>query len=414
MQATSREVRNMDENVSKEIAKAAEVLGVEIEETETKFMEICKEHNLDPETESKYAVSLFRQWFSGKYAYKDAPQQESSGGGSFIKKAVGYFISVDASQDMGARFNEQIKAEYERDPTTAYDSTRVAIAIKDGDGYSVSRMYDGETQTKAVEALPANNYEVDTGKWIIPLDSMQAYGERKNPNYGKPLPASQNRMSGIFLGEVDGDAGLYFFSYKGEASKEFSPTPFKLLYFDCIRDSNVQNRVYGFKTGTLDSLKYNSDLEEPADEPDVVTMQNYTMEQAMDHYSPLLDLNRYHGQMADKRFAERFVITDGSVSNINMTPNKMGSRRMVITDLNSDFDYEGGSWAGTTCWIPPHLDVDFGLNSGVVVVGRTTQGRNDDGSLRDVSLNVSGILVTENRGVVVEPFEVEEEDLDWF
>ena len=77
MQATSREVRNMDENVSKEIAKAAEVLGVEIEETETKFMEICKEHNLDPETESKYAVSLFRQWFSGKYAYKDAPQQES-------------------------------------------------------------------------------------------------------------------------------------------------------------------------------------------------------------------------------------------------------------------------------------------------------------------------------------------------
>ena len=48
------------------------------------------------------------------------------------------------------------------------------------------------------------------------------------------------------------------------------------------------------------------------------------------------------------------------------------------------------------------------------MVGRTTQGRNDDGSLRDVSLNVSGILVTENRGVVVEPFEVEEEDLDWF
>jgi len=161
-------------------------------------------------------------------------------------------------------------------------------------------------------------------------------------------------------------------------------------------------------------LKYNSDLEEPADEPDIGTMQNYTMEQAMEHYSPLLDLNRYHSQMADKRFAEKFVITDGSVSSVNMTPNKMGSRRMTITDINSDFDYDGGSWAGTTCWVPPHIDIGFGLNSSVVVVARTTQGKNDDGSLRDVSLNVSGILCTENRGVVVEPFEAEEEDLDWF
>jgi hypothetical protein len=34
--------------------------------------------------------------------------------------------------------------------------------------------------------------------------------------------------------------------------------------------------------------------------------------------------------------------------------------------------------------------------------------------MRDVSLNLSGILCTNNMGVVAEPFVAEEEDLDWF
>ena len=87
---------------------------------------------------------------------------------------------------------------------------------------------------------------------------------------------------------------------------------------------------------------------------------------------------------------------------------------MVITDLNSDFDYEGGSWAGTTCWIPSNLEIDFGILSNVVVIGRTSQGRNEDGTPSDAMINVSGLFVVDNRGVVAEPFVAEEENLDWF
>ena len=235
-----------------------------------------------------------------------------------------------------------------------------------------------------------------------------------NRAYGKPLPATQIRMQAVFLGEVDGESGLYYFSYKGTAASEFTPRTFRLLHFDCIKDSNSPNRIYGFKTGTLESLKYNSDLgDEALPEPSIVDMQNYTMEMCLDNYSPLIDLNMYHSSVSDKNYAERFVITDGSVTNINMTPNRMGSRRITIADVNSDYSYDG-SWAGTTCWIPTHLDIDFGINSSVLVVGRTSQGRNEDGSMRDVSLNLSGILCVNNMGVVAEPFEVEEEDLDWF
>ena len=391
----------------KEIAKAAEVLEIDVSIAEEKYFEICKVNNLDPETEGRFALSLFRQWFSGKYQYKDAPQEESSS--SFIKKAAGFFISIDAAQDMGQRLNEQIKGEYERDSHDTYESGRVAEAVATDTGFAVSRMFKSEEQTKEVTDLPTNNFEVDAGKWIIPLDSMEKYGERPNPNYGKPLPASQSRMSGVFIGDVDEDRGMYYFSYKGEASKEFTPKTFTVVKMDVIRDSNNPNRIYGFKEGTLNSLEI-----EDEDTTDQLNLQNATMEYAMSNYSPLIDINRYHNTVSDKLWAERFVITDGSVSSINMTPNKLGSRRLTITDVNADYAYEGGSWAGTTCWVPPHLDIDFGLNSSVILVGRTTQGRNEDGSLRDVALNLSGVLCTENRGVIVEPFEAEEEDLDWF
>jgi hypothetical protein len=404
----------MDENMKNEISKAAEKLEMEVSVVEEKYQEICKGNNLDPNTDVLLARSLFRQWFSGAYQYKDAPVQETSNSGGFIKNAVGFFVSVNEPMDMGSRLNEQILEQYKRDPQTTFDSGRVATAVLTEGSYVVSRMHNGERQDKEVVELPENNTEVDNGQYVIPLDNIQKYGERVNRAYGKPLPATQIRMQAVFLGEVDGESGLYYFSYKGTAASEFTPRTFRLLHFDCIKDSNSPNRIYGFKTGTLESLKYNSDLgDEALPEPSIVDMQNYTMEMCLDNYSPLIDLNMYHSSVSDRNYAERFVITDGSVTNINMTPNRMGSRRITIADVNSDYSYDG-SWAGTTCWIPTHLDIDFGINSSVLVVGRTSQGRNEDGSMRDVSLNLSGILCVNNMGVVAEPFEVEEEDLDWF
>ena len=98
----------MEDKVNIEIAKAAEVLGIEVSVTETKYMEICETNNLNPIEDWALALSLFRQWFSVAYAYKDAPPQESSGN-SLVKKASGYFISLDAPRDMAKMQNERVK-----------------------------------------------------------------------------------------------------------------------------------------------------------------------------------------------------------------------------------------------------------------------------------------------------------------
>jgi hypothetical protein len=398
-----------NEKIENEIANAARVLDMEIEEVKKKYDSICETNDLTSADDWKLALSLFRQWFSGTRAYSDAPARESTGTNSLVKTANGFFISIDAARDMAAMQNERIKNEYMRDPDTTYEIGRIARATMNDMGtYDVSRMYEGEEQTRAAKELPKNNFEIESGEWIIPLDNLSAYASGPNPNYGKPLPHEQFRMAGVFIGDIEEDVGVYYFSYKGEASKSFNPKTFTSLTMQVIRDQTNTNRIYGFKQGTLESLEIDDR------QPEIHNYQNGIGELCSDNCSELIDLNRYHTTAAGKSYAERFVVTDGSVSSVNMTPNAYGTRRVTITDLNSDFDYEGGSWAGTTCWFPSHVDIDFGIGSSIIVVGRTSQGRNEDGSVGDVTLNVSGVLVAENRGQIVEPFQVEEEDLDWF
>ncbi len=397
-----------NENVKNEIANAARVLGMEMSEVEKKWSDICESNGLDPNNDWRLGLALLRQWFSGANAYKDAPQTSSSN--DLAKTARGFFVSLDAARDMAEMQNNRIKGEYEANPDQTYAIGRVAlVSLTDAGKYSVSKMEKGEEKSREFDELPKNSHEVEVNEWIIPLDNMPSYGTRTNPSFGKPLPETLFRSAGVFIGEVNGDKGLYYFSYKGESSKSFLPETFKMLEMTVIRDQNNTDRIYGFKKETLDSLSMVTD-----EQPTMAQIQESVMELAGEHYTQLVGLNMYHTEKQNEPYAKKFVITDGSVSSVNMTPNKFGTRRVTITDLNSDFDYEGGGWAGTTCWIPAHINIDFGIGSTVVIVGRTSQ-RVEDGVPGDATLNVSGLLVTEYRGSVVEPFETSEEsDLDWF
>jgi hypothetical protein len=98
-----------------------------------------------------------------------------------------------------------------------------------------------------------------------------------------------------------------------------------------------------------------------------------------------------------------------------MTPTKNGNRILTLDDLNTDFDFESDGWSGTTCWIPEHIDIDFGIGSNVIIVGRTSQSTDDMGNLQSPTINVNGIFVLDARGGSPEKIDfVEEETSDWF
>ena len=420
----------MNENVEKlenEMTKGADLLGITAEDASAKVDEICLQNGLDRQDaeDALVVLSLWRQYFSSvRMAQKQAdPESDdvsaTSTGSSWMKSAFGMFISLGEARDMMEVQRTQVRNEYLRDAETCLNMGKVALVSEkpnDPSSYTVTRVHDGETQVKDIENLPANRVEVDGG-WIIPLDAMKSYGTDANPNYGKPLPQSEFRRNAIFVGEVDGEMGKYYFNYKGESCKSFAPTTFEFVHFVCIKNRTNPSKIHGITDKTLASLMYNDDIpEENAAWKDTsnIVKSDVLMQLCEGNYSPLLDLDRYHSTVMSKDWDDRFVFTDGSVSSLNMTPTSNGNRILSITDLNSDFDYEGDGWSGTTCWIPPHIDIDFGIGSSVVVVGRTSQRTDDDGVLESSTINVEGILVTVRRGKSVETEIPVEEDTDWF
>jgi len=413
------------EKLMKEVELGAGRIGLPLEDAVLKIDEICQQNGLDKNEEPLIVMNLWRQYVASVMMSEkknstetnDSPTNAPSS--SWLKEAYGMFISLDEPRDMMEWNRTNVFNEYNMDKQTTLESGKVASINQFEDGtYQVIRYHEGERQERHIQTLPAGAMPLNEENWwIVPLDAVAKYREDPNPNYGKPLPKEEFRRSGVFVGEVDGKFGKYFFNYKGEASKAFEPPTFEWLSFNCIINSFDDSKIHGVKTTTLASLVLNSSLPDDAEtkrDMSQVSKPDKMMEYAREYYVPLSDLDRAHGMNLSKPYLERLVITDGNVASMILTPTANGNRIVSISDLNADFEYDGEGYVGTTCWIPSGIEIDFGVGSDVIVVGRTSQRTNEDGSLDSTTLNVSGLYVTSKRGKVVEVEIPLEDDTDWF
>ena len=409
---------DMNENIKEQVRKASSLLGMNDEEGMEKFMTIVTDNNLTLPNDEALALSLWRQYFMSAKTSKTTERKGNTG--SLVKKCFGFFISMDEARNINENLRNRLLAEYRRDANATLSSGKIAIAEEQADGkFNITRYHNDEEQQITKDSMPSGNVEVEDGVYLIALDNNKTkYNSMdKNPSYGSPLPEFNWRRSGIFVGKVDGgDVMVWNFSYRNEACKNFNAGTFNWVHFDAIPNDN--QRLNGFTDGTYNSLKFNTDLDTSDEMYIDVSSQNFVSilaETNPDKVVTLMELERVHQQNQMKDWGERYVITDGSVVNINMKATSNGNRILSITDLNSDFDYEGDSWGSTTCWVPSEMNIDFGIGSQVLIVGRTSQGTDENGMLRPVSINVSGLYVLERRGSV--SFDVPqdiEEDTDWF
>ena len=410
------EVKNMDENMKTEIENSAQYISMSAEEAKNKFEEICSENNI--ETTNPISKGLWRNYVANVRRTKESGKTESTGSDSFYKAAFGFFVSLDAPRDMMSWNRSKAKEEFLRDGDGALENGIVAVASQNDttQKWVVSRYHKGEYEEKTVSTLPAGAEETEDGRFYIPLDSTATYmNGGKNNNYGKPLPAEQMRRTGIFFGSLGtGEMQPYYFSYKNQGGVNFAPNSFEWVHFLCVANDNGTD-IYGATEITQTSLTLNSDMN-PENEL-YRDMSSFDFEDCLknnfdSHLVPLVEMDRAHIQRQALPSKERFVVTDGTVCNMNMTPTKNGNRIINITDLNAELDYENESGM-TTCWIPSHLTLDFGIGSTVVVVGRTSQRTTDEG-VEPTTINVAGILCTTRHGSAVEVSQPVEEDFDWF
>tara|TARA_R110002020_G_scaffold395933_1_gene605951 strand:- start:420 stop:1646 length:1227 start_codon:yes stop_codon:yes gene_type:complete len=401
----------MNENEIKEmIAKTANAIGMSDADALARFEDICSKNSVSVSEEPMLALNLWKEFYNSalRAQKKDSNTGTTRSSGGFYKSAFGFFASLDEARDMLARKNETMIADYRRDRDTSFSTGQVAV-FTDVDGKYEGRLTkDGQELVKVVETLPANHVDMDDGTYVVPLDTNDA--EWNKSRYGKPLAKSEWRRSGIFIGEVDGRMGKYFFNYKGDSTKDFTPKTFTFVHFECILNSNDNSKIHGGKSRTLESLVYNDELSTETQLPEY-NVQDALMEYSEGNFSPIIDLDAAHSTVMDKDYNDRFVFTDGDVTTVNMNPTKNGNRYFVLADFNSEFSLDDDN---LTCWTPPHIAIEFGIGSKVVVVGRTSQGTDEDGNLRPVSLNVNGILVTKARGGSPDEITHIEDDSDGF
>ena len=409
-------MKEINEKIMKEIEIGASHMGVSTEELVEKYRAICKENGM--EVDNDISVSLLRNYVRGNMPTKKG--NNNSGSNSLVKSAFGFFVSLEAPRDMMSWNRNKAREEYLRDNDKALEDGLVAVATDNGDDtYTIARYYKGDYGEKMVKNLVDGAEELEDGSIIIPLDSMPTYPSGvENRRYGKPLPKNEFRRSGIFYGSIDGgDMKSYYFSYKNQGGIDFAPDTFDWVHFKTIPSDDGLN-LYGMTMATKDSLIRNEGLN--PDTSDYRNMEGFDFSSCLyENYpkngTPLVDLDRLHTTLQMEATKDRFAIVEGTVVNQRMTPTANGNRILSITDKASDMELtEDDGDLATTCWIPEHININFGIGSTVLVVGRTSQ-RIVDGEAEPITINTSGLLVQEAVGnPIAEQEGVEDEDLDWF
>ena len=119
-----------------------------------------------------------------------------------------------------------------------------------------------------------------------------------------------------------------------------------------------------------------------------------------DYVADLIEIEDFHTTQKQNP-GMKLVVTDGIVSSMNLKRNeRTGNCVLWIEPADVNYGYEEEDLPDSTpCWIPQNIDIDFGVGSDVIIIGRTnqTQKKDDDGNYLDdewnpVSLNVFGIL----------------------
>ena len=393
---------------------AAKLLGMSLEDIQTKWSSIVSDNSLDlnVENELKLGLTLFRQWFTGMKAVKESGKENTGGG--LVKTGFGIILGIEDARDYEAYSRDQLVAEYMRDRNAAFNAGKFAYADGNAGDYTISQILNGELkERKWTKELPDSKMEVD-GRTIIPIDERKVLpwgGE--NPQFGYPRPASNWRRNIHFVGEVEGGTPQYWMiSAKNDTARDWNVKANEYLFIDLIWDSE-KNAAYPVKD-TLANVVYNSQVETPRDTSTMPPMRNLVADMLRPKVTGLVNLENYHNTVQSLPAKERIVVTDGNVTNMNMNPNKTGNRTLFISDLNADFDYEAGGYSSTPCWVPPHIDIDFGIGSHVMILGRTSQSRNQEtGELRQCSINVFGVIVLDKRGNPVNVQDSGEQYSDW-
>jgi len=220
------------------------------------------------------------------------------------------------------------------------------------------------------------------------LDTRQAWQDgRPNVGYGKPLPTHNYSRSIIGVAVksgIDTSPKLFTMNIRGGRAEKIIIPMFVPIRFRAIDKTQTDGADYTLNASTFTTFEHDDTLKLPS--PEEIISQKIA-------YTVMKELPLYHEREKDNY--NRVCVINGDVSTLNLEPNSNGTRLMVVED--AEMIMEDIESPGLTCWVPQHINIDFGEQSKVIVIGRTSQGkkRDEQGNQTDepgdIMLNVMGV-----------------------
>tara|TARA_R110002020_G_scaffold17765_7_gene62061 strand:+ start:7898 stop:9157 length:1260 start_codon:yes stop_codon:yes gene_type:complete len=413
----------MNKKVSKELKNLAGRLNIDEKEMTTKYNEIATTNgiDLDEDRQQLICLTLTRNYVRGRIN----ANKNTGGNSGFGNNAVGFFFAVEPARDVMEWKRRDVTNKYRSDSSQALTDEIVAeVSLVDGK-YEKTQVIKGEWNTKELPQLPSSAIEVGDDKWIVPIDPVKSWASGDvNKRYGKPLPAEEWRLRAHFIGSKEGEDWQYWsVQLKGDAANQFNTETFRLVHLYGIFNDE-RTAVYGIKNKTIASLTYNDLLDEEDERfySNDVDMEDMLGSNMSEYVSDLMELESYHEQISTVQ-GLRLVVTDGIVSSMNLTVNeKTGNRVMWVEPVDANYGFEDEDIPESTpVWVPSHINIDFGVGSDVIIIGRTNQTQRKDadgvptGELNPVTINLYGVYARIATGAVAEDVVLDnDEDIEFW
>jgi hypothetical protein len=416
----------VNEKVTEELNGLAKRLEIAEEDMTEKYNDIANANNLDVETEREamVALTLTRNWARGML------RRVTPSTGKLVKNGFGFFVAIEDARDVQQWNRNQVLSDYNSNPNSVFNEERVAEVELVEAGYQKSQIKNGEVETKIIPNLPNSAMEVDENKWIVPIDNRKTW-QSGDPNdgYSLPLPKELYRRRAHFIAkhsEAD-DFSSYVVNMKDDLAKSFNVETFRWVNLVGIY-KDAENVMYGVgkNNQTLNSILYNDAIDNEHDryvDTEGLNMETLLANHLSDYLTELTDLENYHDSIKHEPVPSRLVVTDGIVSSMNLVPNeKTGNRTIYIEPLDANYGFEEGDIPEPTpCWVPSHVNLNFGVGSDVIVVGRSnqTQKKDENGmfipdEFNSVSINLFGVYTRVSVGAVDTVNAASEEDIQYW
>lgn len=347
---------------------------------------------LSAELLEKRALTLFKQRYRESIISVSRSSSES-----FTGIVLGYTDVYDKSEVS----QRVIKNAFVKNPSEEFEKGTCWVVTQLEDSRYEIKGINVETKgpiRKILPLVPPEALQINENQYIIPIDTRYEFGPGNlNKSFGKPIPAHQYRRKMFVIAEKDDshETKIGSILFKDDAAIHIKPPVYNPLKFTAmemnknISDPLSWNLLYiddgsTFKTVTLKSI------------PD---MHNFLRSQLKSVFHVLGDLERVYEKIKDAN-NKAFVMTEADVVNMILEPTKIGSRRMFVDDDSLNWANDQGEViAPRLVWIPPHIDIDFGVGSRIVMcsgIKRTRMRDRDTGEymneeFSDIVLDAYGI-----------------------